>query len=76
MDMMVGWAGLLLCGTQSVPGLGAVCALTVVTVSTVQTARTRWSPNTPPAQASQPPGLTRSCEINAWDSCTVACRAI
>ena len=78
MDMMVGslawpgsgwlWLGVL--------GLGAVCALTVVTVSTVQTAITRWSPNTPPAQHShrQPPGLTRSCEINAWlavpyDSC-------
>ena len=46
------WLGVL--------GLGAVCALTVVTVSTVHTAITRWSPNTPPAQHSQPPGLTRS----------------
>ena len=79
MDMMVGslawpgsgwlWLGVL--------GLGAVCALTVVTVSTVQTAITRWSPNTlrlPTTSHSQPPGLTRSCEINAWlavpyDSC-------
>ena len=68
-----GWLG---CGRAGcVLGSGALLPLSVVTVSTVHTAITRWSQHSA-CHARQPPDPPRSCEINAWDSCTLAGRAI
>lgn len=55
-------------GARSVPGLGAVCALTVVTVSTVQTAITGWSLWAPrlPSTVSLPHWLAHVRSMPGW----------